>query len=136
MLAAHLLRHYTVWKPALQERVEKYPASARRDVIEYIHDNLDRPLTLDELSLVAGMSMYHFTRTFKRVTGMTLHRYALNVRAEHAKVLLLLGKLTLAEIASQVGCFDQSHFTCSFKQHVGVKPITVLRQNSKNKPEE
>jgi AraC family transcriptional regulator len=135
-LAAHLLRHYTVWKPALQELEEKHSVSTLRDVIEYIHDNLDQPLTLTELSLIAGMSMYHFARTFKRVTGVTPHRYVLNVRIEHAKVLLLQGKLTLAEIASQVGFFDQSHFTSSFKQLVGVTPHTILRQNRKNVPEE
>jgi AraC family transcriptional regulator len=135
-LAAHLLRHYTVWKPALQEIVEKHPASKLRDVIEYIHDNLDQPLTLVELSLVAGMSMYHFARTFKQVTGLTPHRYVLNMRVEHAKALLLQGKLTLAEIAYQVGFFDQSHFTRSFKQLVGVTPQALLRQNSKNIPQE
>ena len=134
-LAAHLLRHYTVWKPALQEVVEKHPAARLRHVIEYIHDNLDQRLTLAELSLVAGMSPYHFARTFKQATGVTPHHYVLNVRVEHAKSLLLQGRLTLAEIASQVGFFDQSHFTRSFKQLVGVTPRTLLQQNSKNIPE-
>jgi AraC family transcriptional regulator len=133
-LAAHLLRHYTVWKPALREAVEKHSASTLRHVIEYIHDNLDQHLTLAELSLVAGMSTYHFARTFKQVTGVTPHQYVLNVRVEHAKSLLLQGKLTIAEIASQVGFFDQSHFTRSFKRLVGVTPQTLLRQNSKNVP--
>lgn len=135
-LAAHLLRHYTVWKPAPQEPVEKHAAATLRHVIEYIHDNLDQHLTLAELSLVAGMSPYHFARTFKRVTGVTPHRYVLTARVEQAKNLLLQGKLTLAEIASQVGFFDQSHFTRSFKQLVGVTPHALLLQNSKNIPEE
>ena len=135
MLATHLLRHYTVWKPAFQEVVEKHPATMLRHVIEYIHDNLDQQLTLAELSQVAGMSPYHFARTFKQVTGVTPHQYVLNARVEHAKGLLLQGKLTLAEIASQVGFFDQSHFTRSFKRLVGVTPHTLLQQNRKNVPE-
>lgn len=134
-LAAHLLRHYTVWKPAPQAGLDKYPASTLRHVIEYIHDNLDQHLTLAELSPVAGMSPYHFARTFKQVTGVTPHQYVLNARVEQAKGLLLQGKLTIAEIASQVGFFDQSHLTRSFKRLVGVTPHTLLRQNSKNLPE-
>ena len=135
-LEAHLLRHYTIWKPAPQEPVEKHAAATMRHVVEYIHDNLGQHLTLAELSLVAGMSPYHFARTFKRATGVTPHRYVLTARVEQAKNLLLKGKLTLAEIASQVGFFDQSHFTRSFKQLVGVTPHTLLSQNSKNLPEE
>jgi AraC family transcriptional regulator len=131
-LAAHLLRHYTVWKPPSQGTGQTHPASTLRPVIEYIHDNLDQHLTLADLSQVAGMSPYHFARTFKRVTGVTPHRYVLAARVEQAKNLLLQGRLTLAEISSQVGFFDQSHFTRAFKQLVGVTPSTLLRQNSKN----
>ena len=133
-LAAHLLRHYTVWQPAPQEALDKHPAPLLRQVIEYIHDNLDQHLTLAELSLVAGVSPYHFARTFKRATGVTPHQYVLGARIDRAKSLLLQGKLTIAEIASQVGFFDQSHLTRSFKRLVGVTPHALLRQNSKNVP--
>jgi AraC family transcriptional regulator len=133
-LTAHLLRHYTVWKPTIRDAGEKHSTATLRHVIEYIHDNLDQHLTLAELSLVASMSTYHFARTFKQVTGVTPHQYVLNVRVEHAKSLLLQGKFTIAEIASQVGFFDQSHFTRSFKRLVGHTPQTLLQQNRKNIP--
>jgi AraC family transcriptional regulator len=131
-LAAHLLRHYNVWKPPLRDTRKKYSTSTLRHVIAYIHDNLDQRLTLAELSFVADMSPYHFARIFKQVTGVTPHHYVLNARVERARDLLLQGKMTLAEIASKVGFFDQSHFTHSFKRIVGVTPQTMLRQNSKN----
>jgi AraC family transcriptional regulator len=131
-LLAHLLRHYTVWKPVLPEPGEKLSDPTLQHVIEYIYDNLHQHLTLAELSPVAEMSPYHFARTFKRVTGETPHHYVLRVRVEHSKSLLLQGNLTIAEIASQVGFFDQSHFTRVFKQFVGITPQTFLRQNSKN----
>jgi AraC family transcriptional regulator len=133
-LAAHLLRHYTVWKPPSQGTGQTHPASTLRHVIEYIHDNLDQPLTLAELSQVAGMSPYHFARTFKQTTGVPPHQYVLNARVERARGLLLQGKLTIAEIASQVGFFDQSHLTRSIKRLVGVTPKSLLRQSSKNVP--
>src|SRR5258706_334568 len=110
-----------------------YPAApALRHVLVYIHDHLDQQLTLAELSFLAGMSTYHFARTFKRVTGVAPHHYVLNARIERAKSLLLRGNLSIAEVAQKVGFFDQSHFTRYFKRLVGITPQILLRQNSKN----
>ena len=133
-LSAHLLRHYSI-----QERIAldtmSNPSNAQiRHVIEYIHDNLAHQLTLAELSFLANMSSYHFSRIFKQATGMAPHQYVLHTRIERAKGLLLQGKFSIAEVAMRVGFFDQSHFTRYFKQIVGVTPHTLLRQNSKNLP--
>ena len=131
-LSAHLLRRYTVWQPTLRDIAGHPSASTLRHVLAYIHDNLDHHLTLAELSFVADMSTYHFARTFKHVIGVAPHQYILNARIERAKSLLLQGNLSIAEVASKVGFFDQSHFTRYFKRLVGVTPHTLLRQNSKN----
>lgn len=133
-LSAHLLRRYTVWKPTMRDGIDHHAASAVRHVIAYIHDNLDQQLTLAELSFVASMSPYHFTRTFKNAIGVAPHQYILNTRIERAKSLLLQGHLSISEVASKVGFFDQSHFTRYFKRLVGVTPQTLLRQNGKNVP--
>ena len=70
-LSAHLLRRYTVWKPATRDSISNYRAPVVQQVIAHIHDNLDQQLTLAELSFIADMSPYHFARTFKHVTGLT-----------------------------------------------------------------
>jgi AraC family transcriptional regulator len=133
-LSAHLLRRYTVWKPTVRDIARHHSALTFQHVLAYIHDNLDHHLTLAELSFVAGVSPYHFARTFKNVIGVAPHQYILNARIERAKSLLLQGNLSIAEIASKVGFFDQSHFTRYFKRLVGVTPQTLLRQNRKNVP--
>jgi AraC family transcriptional regulator len=101
-------------------------------VVDYIHDNLDQHLTLAELAFIAKMSIYHFSRTFKLFAGITPHQYVLNARVERAKDLLIQGKLSLSEIATRVGFFDQSHFTRAFKRSVGTTPQVLLREQSKN----
>ncbi len=131
-LSAHLLRRYTVWKPTQRDSAILRSPSALRDVVDYIHDNLDQHLTLAELAFVARMSTYHFSRTFKQFTSVTPHQYVLNARVEQAKGLLMQGKLSLSEIATRVGFFDQSHFTNAFKRLVGVTPQALLREHSKN----
>lgn len=131
-LSAHLLRRYTVWKPTQRDSAALHSASTLYNVVDYIQDNLDQQLTLAELAFVANMSTYHFARTFKQFAGVTPHQYVLNVRIERAKSLLFQGKLSLSEIATRVGFFDQSHFTRAFKRLVGVTPQALLREQSKN----
>ncbi len=133
-LSAHVLRRYAVQKHNIDDAIGHPSRIVIQRVIEYIHDNLAHQLTLAELSFIANLSSYHFARTFKQATGMAPHQYILHTRIERAKSLLLQGKLSVAEVALQVGFFDQSHFTRYFKRVVGVTPQTLLRQNSKNLP--
>ena len=133
-LSAHLLRRYAVQKYTIDNAVGHPSRIVIQRVIEYIHDNLAHQLTLAELAFIANMSSYHFARTFKQATGMAPHQYVLHTRIERAKGLLLQGKFSVAEVALNVGFFDQSHFTRYFKRVVGVTPQTLLRQNSKNLP--
>jgi AraC family transcriptional regulator len=131
-LSAHLLRHYTVWQPLLPDDKIYRVFPTLRPVFEYIQEHLDQQLTLTELSQLAGISPSHFARSFKEVTGVTPHQYVLNARVERAKALLLQGKLTIAEIASNVGFFDQSHFTRYFKRLTGVTPQTLFKQKDQH----
>lgn len=132
-LSAHLLRHYTVQEPLIRDWSDSLPNTAMQRVVEYIHDNLDHNMTLAELASVADISSYHLAHTFKQTLGIAPHQYILRTRIERAKALLLQGKLSIAEIATRVGFFDQSHFTRYFKRSIGVTPQTLL-QNSKNIP--
>lgn len=131
-VSAHILRRYTVQKSRDHEAIGHSAHVVIQRVIEYIHENLGQQVTLAELALVANMSPYHFARTFKQATGMAPHQYVLHTRIEHARDLLLQGKLSIAQVAARVGFFDQSHFTRYFKRIVGVTPHTLLHQNSKN----
>ena len=79
------------------------------------------PLCLDHLSSAAGMSKYHFLRSFSRRTGLPPHSYLLALRVAKARELLA-GGCRLSEAALQTGFADQSHFTNRFKQLTGLTP--------------
>ena len=70
---------------------------------EYVEANLFRDVTLAELSELAGLSRFHFARSFKRSTGLPPHRYLLQQRVERAKELLATSTLPVSEIATAVG---------------------------------
>jgi AraC-like DNA-binding protein len=98
------------------------PGYKLRRVMEFIEANIDQPLPLDDLAASAAVSPFHFHRQFKRSTGITPHRYILQVRMERAKALLSGSDLPLAEVAARVGFADQSHFTSTFRKTTSMTP--------------
>ncbi len=90
-------------------------------VRDYIMDNLDRELSIDELSAVVHLSKYHFIRMFRGQFGITPHRYALNCRINRARTALEQGRPP-SETAQSFGFADVSHFNRRFKQVYGITP--------------
>jgi AraC family transcriptional regulator len=68
------------------------------------------------------LSPYHFSRQFKRSTGLSPHQYVVRKRVERAKELLINTDLTLYEVAISVGFVDQSHLAKHTKRLLGVSP--------------
>jgi AraC family transcriptional regulator len=125
-LFTHLLRHYTAPKPILPAQEGGLPTYRLRQVLEYIDACLDRDLALAELAAVAQLSPNYFTQLFKQSTEFTPHQYVIQRRIEWAKQLLIEGKLTIGDVALQVGFAHQSHLNRHFKRWVGVTPKVFL----------
>ncbi|HDX8444004.1 helix-turn-helix transcriptional regulator [Aeromonas hydrophila] len=88
---------------------------------ELMQDDCCSPLTLAQLSAVAGLTPSHFVRSFSRHYGMTPHAYLLDQRIRHARALLRRGE-PLAEVALASGFADQAHFQRQFKRRVAATP--------------
>jgi AraC family transcriptional regulator len=123
VLSVHLIRHIT--------GPHRLPASAdgvlpRRKlhmVIEYIMENLEGNLTLEQMASIALLSPYHFARQFKATTGLPPHQYVIARRIERAQHLLQADdEVGLAEVALRAGFSDQSKFSFHFKRITGVTP--------------
>src|SRR5688572_16119853 len=85
------------------------PANAEARVtriIRRIDRRPDAPLTLDDMSRDAGVSPYHFLRTFERVTGVTPHQYVLRARLREAALALTSREDTILDVALQCGFGD------------------------------
>ena len=100
----------------------RLPRHAMRAVEEYIDAHLDQNLALADLAAVAQLSEFHFARQFKQTTGLPPHQFVIHQRVERAKRLISAGRLSLAQIAVEVGFSDQGHLTRHFKRLVGVTP--------------
>jgi AraC family transcriptional regulator len=90
--------------------------------IRAIERHPDAPLTLASLARQAGLSPYHFLRTFNRLTGVTPHQYILRARLRHAATRLAAGPGKVLDIALDCGFGDVSNFNRAFRAEFGVSP--------------
>jgi AraC-like DNA-binding protein len=93
---------------------------------EHMHACYARDLSLAELAAHAGLSPYHFARTFAREIGVPPHLYLEGVRIQHARDRLDRGE-DIAATALAVGYADQSHLTRRFKRFLGITPGQYAR---------
>jgi AraC family transcriptional regulator len=98
------------------------PGCRLRRVTEYIHQNLDKDLSLVELAAVVCMSPYHFARLFKGSTGVPPHRFVVRQRIARAGDLLVRQSPSIAQVSRQVGFRTPSHFTTVFRHAVSITP--------------
>lgn len=101
---------YSEQPPLLPGRV-KPPAIERAK--SYLREHLAANISLDELAGVARLNRFHLVHAFKRHVGISPHAYQNHIRVERARTLLLSG-VRPADVATQLGYADQSHFIRHF----------------------
>src|SRR5690606_4932493 len=74
-----------------------------RQSMKYIHQHLDKPLTIDYVARQIGISRTAFTRDFRRETGDTFKNYLTDQRLKQAEVLLREAKLPVKRVSAMVG---------------------------------
>ena len=79
-------------------------------------------LPLDRLAQEAGLSPFHFLRTFRAVTSMTPHQYVLRTRLHRAAVRLRRTREPISVVAFDVGFNDLSTFNRRFRHVMGMSP--------------
>lgn len=101
-------------------------------VIDYIDINLNKKLTLQELSRIANFSEFHFHRIFKSIVHEPLNKYVQRVRIEKAAVkLIYLPEESITKIAFDCGFSSSQFFSSSFKKRFNISPAEWRRNNSK-----
>lgn len=109
------------------------PVTERRrvpgDVLVHLRrarDHLDRhyaeDFDLDLVAGLAGMSRYHFLRSFSATYGLTPAAYLAERRVERAQDLLRAANLTVTEVCHAVGYSSLGSFSSKFRELVGETP--------------
>ena len=77
---------------------------------------------------LAGLSAFHFARSFRSATQQTPGRYQARLRVERAAQLLREGRLSVLEVALAVGFGSTQALARPFRAHYGLSPSAYLRQ--------
>ncbi|MFO3725199.1 helix-turn-helix domain-containing protein [Pseudomonas sp. HLMP] len=106
----------------LQAATDTHPAYQRLAAVdEHIRRHFNQPISLGELTRIAGLSVAQLERYCKRVFHLTPRQMIHKARLEHAHRLLHT-ELPITEVALQCGYTDHSAFSRQFKQLTGFTP--------------
>ncbi|MCK2018233.1 MULTISPECIES: AraC family transcriptional regulator [Peribacillus] len=108
---------------------KSYSSEWMKDILIYINEHLDEPLTLTILAQKALVSPAHFSRVFKETTGIGLVVYLNTKRIIKAKELLLETNHTIAHIAEMCGFESMPQFYRTFKKYNEKTPATFRKEN-------
>ncbi len=105
------------------------PNNIIKKVEQYILNNIEEQLSLDDIADFLGYNKYYIIKIFKQHYGLTPHAFIVNHKINKAKEMIVeSNNLTIADVANEVGFYDQSHFSKSFKKVFATNPSDMKRQ--------
>lgn len=96
--------------------------------INYIEENLTGEISYEELSKIAGCSVYNFQRMFSYIADKPLSEYIRSRRLTMAAFDLLNSTERIIDIALKYGYESQDAFTRAFKNFHCVLPSSVRNE--------
>jgi AraC-like DNA-binding protein len=105
------------------------PAAIGRvtQIVRGMEGSFDAAQSVDSMARQAGLSPYHFLRTFQGITGVTPHQYLLRMRLRRAAVRIASERAKILDIALDCGFGDVSNFNRAFRAEFGVSPRIYRR---------
>jgi AraC family transcriptional regulator, glycine betaine-responsive activator len=102
-------------------------------VAQLMEDNIEKPLSLDEIAAATGLSRRQIERLFKRHLNCVPKRYYLQMRLRRARELLLQTSMPIIDITTACGFQSPPHFSRCYRAQFGCPP-SVERQSRHRKP--
>lgn len=104
-----------------------------KKVLEFVRQNYERRITVDEIAAVAGMNAQYFCRYFKKHTGKTVTEYLNEVRITQAARLLTQTEDKILNVAIQCGYENVGYFISRFRRCKGMAPSEYRERMKKSK---
>ena len=109
-------------------RCEPYRLTEK--IKNYILENYDKDLTIEELSKRFFISKSYLGHAFKQEYGVSPIKFLIKTRIEQAKVLLLCTDKNITEISNEIGFSNSNYFTYYFTKQVGKTPSEFRNNKS------
>ncbi|WP_082687022.1 AraC family transcriptional regulator [Bacillus sp. FJAT-27445] len=99
------------------------------DSIDYMEQNLDNNLLIEDIAAVACMSKFHFQRMFSMLTGYTVSEYIRNRRLTLAAQEVVNSKTKVIDVAMKYGYESPESFTKAFRRIHGISPSDAKKNS-------
>ncbi len=96
-----------------------------KKVMEYVNDNLDEKITLNDLEVLLGLNKYQIINEFKKYTILTPIKFVYVIKTNIVKKMIKETDNSLSEIALLCGFSDQSNMIKNFKRIYNYTPKLV-----------
>jgi AraC family transcriptional regulator len=97
--------------------------------INYIHDNIDKNLTVEDISKECCFSKYYFNRIFKSIVHESIYSFIKRLKLEAAAFKLRTNQpMSITDIALDIG-YSPSNFATAFKEYFGMSASDYRRNN-------
>lgn len=103
---------------------EKMPDTDERmlRVLEYIHKNIKKSISIDELAEISFLTKDHLIRCFNKQIGCTPGKYINQKKIEKAQLMIVLDHVSIQDLAYKLGFDNVSYFNRLFKKLTGESP--------------
>lgn len=112
-------------KYLLQQRGQIHQVSK---AVEYLHQHLDKPVSVDDLADIVNMSSSGFHKKFKQVMHLSPLQYAKAIKLNRAQTYIVDGK-SATEASYMVGYNNLAQFSREYKRHFGILPSATGMQH-------
>ncbi|HEY8969556.1 MAG TPA: AraC family transcriptional regulator [Puia sp.] len=111
------------------QNIQAVKASTRLEIFRrvslarnWMEENFNTPVTLEDIAAMASMNSQHFLRMFKQVYCITPHQYLIDLKLKKARHLLESTRLTINDICLAVGFESVFSFSILYKKRFGQPP--------------
>lgn len=115
--------------PDLQ-RIDSGSAAAYTEIVRIMKENINRSLTVEQLSSLCRMSKSNMKRIFSRYSGIGIISYFNQMKINRACEILLQGE-TVGTTSRLLGFTDQNYFSTVFRRITGMSPSVYASQSKK-----
>ena len=121
-LFLYIMRRFEKGQMPSPEKSRKGMHKIVKETIEYIKQNIDKPISVDDLAEMFGLSKFYYCREFKKMTGYTIINYINLQKCMKARNLILSSEYKVKEIAQMTGFENMSYFSRTYKKYMGCLP--------------
>ena len=118
------INEYKEYEQNKKKRIVRNPEQLQliRDAEAILTSRLQDPPTIPELARMVGINQQTLKQGFRQLFGDSINQYLNERRLEHACILIRAGKMSLQEIAHEVGYSNPGYFSRRFREKYGMAP--------------